>query len=836
MRAVLVALAVIAVACSASADMASDTWIRGASSSALNDDASAVFVNPAGLGMYEETNTWTSLTMTGESVMGYSLAMKAGAVGFGYQRRFLWEECGCASGGLHAGDDAIDTYVLGLGLGDQRKWSLGVDYRWIRAQFGDEAKTGTWDVGLMVRPTEYLSLGGSVRNLSEPHFEVDAPDASRLALVDEPTRMTYTAGVALRPAGNRLTLMADAALERDGDMGDAVYTAGIETEIADGIVVRGSMQSSPGADGRDQEMSVGLWLTGVSFGVGASYRTMDRVDGDLVSYEAGSSAERMRSLAVSRDGIAEIEIGGALVDAPTRWSLFGGPHTSAQRIMRDIRAAAADPSVGTILLKLKRTERGFLGAPPALAQEIRSEIVRAKRDHGVNVVAFLEYGGELTDYYIATAADRIVLYPISGVDGLGNFVNIMRYTGTSEKLGIEWDYFSSGKYKSTFHSIGAGPLTDEQLEEVDSLVGDNYEEILNALVDGRGFTRDDAMALCQGGVYSAPEALDAGLVDQLGYYEDAKAAAVEYATGETPDDPEAVTTFNVSDWHDRAYDWNYDAKIAVIGAYGGIDTGEGGGDPIRGGQSIGSETLARLLRHVRQDDSVKAVVLRVDSGGGNAIASDIIWRETVKLAEKKPLVVSMADVAASGGYYIAMQADRIFVDPLTITGSIGVVGMKPVMSELYNKIDATHETVKRGHYSDMWSTTRHLTMEEEDMVHGVLDWFYEEFVSRVADARGLPTEKAHELAQGRVYTGNQAVDNGLADELGGLHDAIDYACATLGADRDRTMVTYYREGGSFVGWIVSEAAMKLRLDKLLDLGTDGISDAVQFRMTDGLMD
>ncbi len=836
MRAVLAALVVVAVACSASADIASDTWIRGASSSALNDDASAVFVNPAGLGMYEEANSWTSLTMTGDRVMGYSLAMKAGGIGFGYRRQYLWKSCGCPAGALHASDDAIDTYVLGAGLGDQRKWSLGFDYRWIRAQFGDEMKAGTWDVGLMVRPTEYLSVAGSVRNLSEPGFEVDVPDASRLALVEEGTKMTYTAGVAVRPAGNRVTLMADASLDREADMEGAVYTAGIETEIADGVVVRGSVQSTPGVDGRDQEMSVGLWLTGTHMAIGASYRTMDRVDGDLVSYEAGSSDERMRSLAVSRNGVAEIEIGGPLMDAPSRWSLFGGHHTSAQKIMRDIRTAAADPAVGTILLKLKGTGRGFLGAPPALAQEIRNEVVRAKRDHHVSVVAYLEYGGELTDYYIATAADKIVLYPVSDVEGLGNFVNIMRYTGTGEKLGIEWDYITSGKYKSTFHSIGAGPLTEDQLEEVDSLVGDNYEEILDALVEGRGLTHDQAVERCQGGIYSAPEALDAGLVDQLGRYEDAKAAAVEMATGESPDDPESITTFNVSDWHDKAYDWNYDAKIAVIGAYGGIDTGEGGGDPVMGGQSIGSETLARLLRHVRKDDSIKAVVLRIDSGGGDAIASDIIWQETVKLVAKKPLIVSMADIAGSGGYYIAMAADRIFVDPLTVTGSIGVVGMKPVLSELYDKIDATHETVKRGHYSDMWSSTRHLTMEEEDMVQNTMDWFYEEFVSRVAQGRGLTIEKAHELAQGRVYTGNQAVDNGLADQLGGLHDAIDYACEAIGADRDHTMVAYYREGSSFMDWIISEAAMRLRLDRLLDFETDGVRDAVQFRMTNGLLD
>ncbi len=276
--------------------------------------------------------------------------------------------------------------------------------------------------------------------------------------------------------------------------------------------------------------------------------------------------------------------------------------------------------------------------------------------------------------------------------------------------------------------------------------------------------------------------------------------------------------------------------IAIVGAYGGIDVGEGGHDPIMGGESIGSETLVATLAAARRNPHVKAVVLRVDSGGGSALASDIIWRETMRVAEKKPLIVSMADVAGSGGYYIACAAEKIFVDPLTITGSIGVVAMKPSFAGLYEKIDATHETFKRGQYADAWSTTRRATDEELAMAQGLIDWHYDEFVGKVAAGRKLPVDRVRELAQGRVYTGNQAVDLGLADGIGGLSEALDYACERVGVERDRATFAYYRARSSFFDQLLGQASAKLGLSRFFDLGTVEPQDAVQFRMTTDILE
>jgi protease-4 len=831
MRTLLVTTAAVVLLCSAAAGFdGTDAWLRGASSVAVNDDATAVFVNPAGLGLYaSESGSYTALSMAGEDVSGATVGLKMGALGLGFDRRYLWNVVDDSY--LRPGDDALDTWVVGMALGDPAKWSVGFDHRWLRPQFGDEEGVTTWDAGLMVRPTNFLSVGGVVRNLSEAEVTVPAVDGARGE--DCACSMTYTAGVAVRPIGNRLTLMADASVPSDAEIEDAVYTLGAEAEVVDGLVLRGSVLTYPTGDDRDDEVSVGLWFNTTHLGAGASLRTFDGALEDVMTYGVSTHAERMRTAVKGQNGVAEIEIGGELSATEGGWSLFGGSTKSARRVTRDIRRAAEDSEIGCILLRMRPVAPGFLGGPSALAQEVRAEVARARTEHGKKVLAFLEYGASAADYHIASAADVILMNPSAVVVGLSNYTTIMRYTGTTEKVGVEWDYLTAGKYKSTFHSLGAGPLTDEQREEVQGLTDDVYREIVDAVAEGRRLARDRAEEVCDGRMFYGAQAVEAGLVDSLAFWEDAKAVAVRLAGGTPPEEPDGIATTSVSGWRDKEYDWNRGPMIAVVGAYGGIDVGEGGHDPVWGGESIGSETLVAALARARSDPRVKAVVLRIDSGGGSALASDVIWRETTRVAEKKPLVVSMADVAASGGYYIACAAEKIFVDPLTITGSIGVVGMKPSLAGLYDKAGATHETFKRGKYADMLSLTRRQTEEELAMSQDLMDRLYDDFVGKVAAGRRLDEERVREIAQGRVYTGNQAIGIGLADSLGGLSEAIDYACERVGVDRDRATIATFRAAPSLLDYLLEQTAGRLGLHRLFDLGAVEPQDLVQFRMKTG---
>jgi protease-4 len=620
--------------------------------------------------------------------------------------------------------------------------------------------------------------------------------------------------------GSKLTLMADASIERDQDLEDATFTGGVEAEVADGVVLRGSIMSYPYGDDRESEFSAGVWFNMTHVGFGGAYRSMERADNDILTYGLSTSDERQRTIFRMSGKIAEIDVKGPLMDFRPGWSLFGEPSNSAQYIIRDIGRAAKDKSVDVILLNIKPLGTPFLGGPSALVQEIRDEVVRVRRDHGVKVLAYCEYGAGTPEYFLATACDEIMVHPSTGIEGLGTFVTVNRFTKTTEKVGVEWDYISAGDYKSTFHALGGPPLTDVQREEVQELEDAIYEELLAAVMEGRGMSRADAERVCDGRLFIPEKSMDLGLIDTIGTYDDAKAAALALAGGDVPEDEvdfEDIGTLDVGSWRFRDYDWGKQPVIAVVGAYGGIDEGEGGTDPLRGGQSIGSETLVKALRAARKNPDVDAVVLRVSSGGGSGLASDIIRHETAKVAAEKPFIVSMGDMAASGGYYIAVDGEKIFVEPLTVTGSIGVVGMMPVIEQLFEKIDATHETFKRGEHADQFSPMRRLTDEEMAMAEEVIEWFYNDFIEMAAEARGMDPDRLRELAGGRVYTGSQAIENGLVDERGGLSAAIDYACERVGTTREDAKVVYYREGHSFMDQFMSGAMAKLGLWKLFDV-------------------
>ena len=298
MRVLTVAAAILLCATVSGAQFVEDTWVRAGASVAYSDDASAVFVNPAGLGMYAQSNTWTTATMVGDDIARIGGATKAGGLGFGYRRDYLWRE---ADDGLRPGDDAVDTGVVGLGFGESRVWSIGFDYRWMKANFGDRKSVGTWDVGFMMRPTQWLSVGAAARNLSEPDY-VFLEDEARETCC---SRTTYTAGIALRPAGDRLTFTVDGSVPRDEELDQTVLAAGMEAVILDGVTLRGAVTVYPDEMDRENEESFGVWFDMTSFGTGVSYRSYEGAAEDLLTVHLTTSKERQRSIFRNGNGIAE---------------------------------------------------------------------------------------------------------------------------------------------------------------------------------------------------------------------------------------------------------------------------------------------------------------------------------------------------------------------------------------------------------------------------------------------------------------------------------------------------------------------------------------------------
>ena len=304
-----------------------------------------------------------------------------------------------------------------------------------------------------------------------------------------------------------------------------------------------------------------------------------------------------------------------------------------------------------------------------------------------------------------------------------------------------------------------------------------YASFVDAIADGRGFSTQQAKSLIDDPPMTPEQALERGLVDDLLFYDE----AIEAKQGKKR------LTFKRYLKKVREQQGHSESKVAVIHLQGTIVSGDGGTD-VFGGRFIGDQSTAEWLDDVREDDAIRAVVLRINSPGGSGLASDNIWRAVERLRSEKPVVVSMGDYAASGGYYIAMGADLIYAEPTTLTGSIGVFGGKLNFGDAFDKVGIRTHHYKRGELADLFSTTQDFSPTGRARFQEFLDSFYDLFLQRVAIARGLDREAVHDIAQGRVWTGTQAVERGLVDDLGGLNDAVASAAILAEIDDDYSVV------------------------------------------------
>jgi protease-4 len=410
------------------------------------------------------------------------------------------------------------------------------------------------------------------------------------------------------------------------------------------------------------------------------------------------------------------------------------------------------------------------------------------RRSGKTAIAYLEEGGQ-SEYYLATACDRIYLAPSTplALTGVATYQLFLR--GTLDKIDAYADMLHIGQYKTAVNQLTQKTFTPAHREMEESLNTDTYEQLVKAIADGRKKSEGDVRTLLDDGPYLPEDALRAGLVDDLAY-EDQLDERAKIPLGKN-------RRMELSDYNRvdaRSVGLNRGQRIAVIYAAGTIVSGRSGYDPLNG-SVLGSDTLVESIRKIRESPDIKAVVLRIDSPGGSAVASDIIWRELVLLREakpQKPLVVSMSDLAASGGYYMAMAAPQIVAEPGTLTGSIGIFGGKIVTGGTYAKLGANIEAVSRGRNAEMNSPKRPYTPEERAKVGEELQAFYDQFVEKAAASRHMTPERVDAVAQGRVWTGRQAKQVGLVDELGGLDRAIALAKqkARIPADAEVELVTF----------------------------------------------
>ena len=460
-------------------------------------------------------------------------------------------------------------------------------------------------------------------------------------------------------------------------------------------------------------------------------------------------------------------------------------------VIEGLRRARQDDRVRALVVKVGGGQIGL-----ARMQEVR-EAVAGFRESGKLAVAWAETFGEFTHgnvpYYLATAFDRIYLQPSGSVGLTGVAVEQLFLHDALAKIGVAFQSAKRYEYKSAADPLTERGFTPATREATERLAVSVAEQISAAIAERRGMTVEDARALLDRGPFLAADALSEGLVDALGYRDEVYAdVRKEAGAGAVLQYVARYQRAHILAQRARQLSKQRDRFVAVIYASGPIKSGRSTRSPLGGG-AMGSDTVSAALRSALNDERARAVLLRVNSPGGSAVASDTIWREVVRIrAAGKPVVVSMGDVAASGGYYISMAADIIVAQPGTLTGSIGVILGKPVLADALERAGITTDSVSVGTGATMFAPTHPFTDEEWQRINTWLDAVYRDFTEKVAAGRRMPVDRVDQVARGRVWTGADAAGNGLVDELGGLQAAAEIARRRAGLPADAPLRVYPR--------------------------------------------
>jgi protease-4 len=466
-------------------------------------------------------------------------------------------------------------------------------------------------------------------------------------------------------------------------------------------------------------------------------------------------------------------------------TLILGERLSFRDWMENIRKAGADERIDGIVLRMYPSSIGF-----AKVQELRRALAEF-RERGKKVIAHIEMGGD-AEYYLATAADRVYLQPVSSlfVDGFAARVTFLK--GTFEKIGVEADFVQIGDYKNDPDQFMRKSMSEPHREVLTDLLESLFNQYVMDIAAARGKSPEDMKATIDRGYFTSRQALAEGLVDSLAYWDEVKKMI------ETDGESRMIAGEEYEEIEPTSVGLDKGPVIALIPVTGSIVPGSDDGS---GEETYAtSDNIRKAFEKAREDDDVRAVVLRINSPGGVATSSEVIWREAMLTRKEKPVVASMSDLAASGGYFIASACDAIVANPGTITGSIGVYAGKFDLSGLYEKIGLSQEMIKRGENAALFRETALFTEKErQKLTEDLWDFYLNDFVKKVAENRGLSADSVDALGRGRVWSGAQAYSTGLVDTLGTLSTAVAIAMEKAGIDpAEKVQLVLYPRARTFI--------------------------------------
>jgi protease IV len=697
-------------------------------------------VNPAGLAQWSSMGLLYAHTFTDSSYKGDDGAMISSKGTF-----FGVEWLNHTSGLFRR------KYTLAMGDKVFPNLYIGLSYSWFSSGSAIYHKVRDWKIGVIYRPHPAVSMGLVADRINEPKFSVFKQ------------KRLYTPGLAIRPFGDKFTMSSDARWLEGDELTKLKSNVRLTAGSFHGVSFLGEYRSE------------GEWRLGMTFDfqttrVGSQGKLRNEKDwaGGTYSMEVGMVRFGETVPVENRRGM--LTLNDKITEETRKSSIFGGNQRSFFSVIDALHKGADDPRIKELIVRFDGIKMDF-----ASAQELRSAI-STFRANNKKVTAFMSVAGNL-DYYVASAADEIYMDPTGLLELKGLAINARFYKGTMDKLGIHAQFVHTGPHKTYGDAYSETTLTDAAREQIDWLLDDLYSQFVDGISTGRHILPEKVKAFIDDGPYSSQRAYKVGLVDGLKHFDE---IVEDNPVKAFMSQVDLVSFYTIKDYNPR---WSEPKKIAVVYANGSIVQGQNGSSLIDG-KTVGDETLARTLKKLRYDNTIKAIVLRVNSPGGDVFASENIYRQLELLKGKKPLVVSMGGVAASGGYYISCPGDEIMASPGTITGSIGVVMGKMDLSQLYSKIGINNETVKRGQRADIRSTNRPATDDEMSLIDTMLWEFYDDFLNKVGTWRKLDVDSIDAIGQGRVWTGRQALQRGLVDTYGGLWEAVEQARQKAKIDPD----------------------------------------------------
>jgi protease-4 len=744
----------------------------------LGDDASGVEVNPGGLGLLRGTDVQLVGTSLSEGVGGSGVALFAA-------RPLLVP--GLAVG---LGAQLVSTQTYGaLRFDDYTRLSFSTAYaptEWLSAgltlhtQFGNTPGVGGitgLDLGILFRPTSWLSVGLLAQDLNTPNFN------------GVPLNRAWILGAAFRPGTDRVLLAGEVRIEESvapGQPSQVDPTFRALFEPVPGLLLGGSVELRDRAGRTEVTGQLGLtWsfdLAPLRGSLGYSSFVERGRGHDGFSVQARFRAARERALPEPRERWVKLLLQGGIPEQePPRRGVLApaAPRWTMGRVVGALRAALRDERVTGVLLAFDGVGIGL-----GQAQEIRALLLELRRAQK-RVVAHVR-GASNGVYLAASGAERIYLDPTTTVNLVGLSGSVLFLRGLLDKIGVLPEFVAEGKYKSLPEKYTRKSMSEPAKEALLHVLRDAQGWLTRAVAQARRKSEAEVRALIDRAPLGPEGAVQAGLADGVAYLDDLprrleKEGIRVRLLGDVGACPGAR--------------WGGRPRIAVVHVEGTIAEGKSFVDPFFGSRVAGAETITRALREARGDPRVRAVILRVSSGGGSATASDRIWREVVRTGKVKLVLASFGNVAASGGYYVAAGAREIFADPTTLTGSIGILFGKFSLAGLFGKLDLARETHKLGKHADLLSDARPWTEEERRHVRSLLLESYEQFLDRVVRGRKMTRDQVHRVAQGRIWTGAQAAGHKLVDHLGGLDDALRRAEALSGLAPGEAIVDHLPRPG-----------------------------------------